>query len=126
MKSIFISCSLFGEKLSLSKLVSTSDLVLTDMEGKSNIGILNPPPSASFSFELEGRHKKSDEEALLSTALSEIEKNYHAIVGAGVDEIVLTLILEYKDQCNWKFSREQLKIINQLKLHLCVTCYDAD
>jgi len=124
MISVSVNCLLIGDNFDPSMIEKVIKLESEAKEGElGNIGRfknkLNPHGSASLVL---GDTKNKDE-SQLDFVLSQLTKKLQLIKDAKVQEIFLTINLGYTEQCNWEFTKDQLKRISILDISLSISCY---
>jgi hypothetical protein len=62
------------------------------------------------------------EDVDLDNILANLLAYYSSIKEAGVEDIWLTVTLFYTDQCNWEFTREQMKLMVEMNISLSISC----
>ncbi len=129
MVKIRASCEIIGQRFSPSLFKSLNSTPLLDANevgevGKSGIyrGLPTPFGSATIQVSSKAEQDWSRFEDLLGLLESCIE----ALRTAGAEEIHLSCSLFHDGQCNFGFSKEELKRIATLDVGVAISCYSNE
>lgn len=89
-------------------------------------GIYRGKPIPYGSASIEVSDKAEQNWANFDALLSLLESCIDSLREAGADDITLLCSLFYDGQCNFGFSKEQLRRIAALKVDLPISCYSTD
>jgi hypothetical protein len=129
MVKIRASCRVIGDKFSPTTFATLSSVKLTDTGEPGAIGTAGryqgkTTPYGHATIEVSDKAEKdwSRFEDLLTLIASCID----AIRKAGAEDITLHCSLFHDGQCNFGFSRDQLKRIASLKIDMAISCYNDE
>ena len=114
----FVTIIFIGESFEPEVLQNLAAFDLKNIQRKGDIGSIGkyrnkkiPYGSAQVTFYGYDKEKVFD----FSEILIKLKENHNAIMNSKVDDIMLTLNLEYEHQCNWEFDNLDLKTITETR-----------
>lgn len=118
-----------GKSFSPAAFAKVSSVKLANAHEAGAIGLAGiyrgkPIPYGSASIQVSDKAEQNW--ANFDALLSLIESCIDTLREAGAEDITLSCSLFHDGQCNFGFSKEQLKRIAALKVDLPISCYSTD
>ena len=116
-----VTCILIGKHFKPREL--KGDLLLEDIQERGETGTFGrykgkPIPYGSAVL----RFKDSNNS--LEIALEKLHSNYQRLKDSNVEQMLLTLNVAYKDQCNFDIEKESIKKLAQMDIDFSISCYE--
>lgn len=129
MVKIRASCSIVGEKFSPMAFSKISGVKLIDPNEPGDIGKIGrykgmPMPYGSASIEVSD--KAEEDWSHFDDLLSVVEGCIEVLRETGAEDISLFISLFHDGQCNFAFTKEQLKRIAVLEVEVPISCYSQE
>jgi hypothetical protein len=129
MVKIRASCLVLGQNFSPAAFKKRSSVRLVDAHEPGAIGTIGihrgkPTPYGSASIEVSDKAEK--DWSRFDDLLTVIENCISTLREAGADEITLSCSMFHDGQCNFGFSKEQLRRIAALNIDLPISCYSDE
>ncbi len=122
----FVNCILIGENFNPYNL-KIPEIIQSTLQKKGDIGTIGRFKNQKLKYGsvnltlAYGNKIHLDDE--LTAMLEVLSDNYYNITQMGVEEILLTLNINFEKQCNWEFNIQQLQHIVDMKISFSFSCY---
>ena len=125
MVKIILSLILQGDDFSPNKIKSTCGESMRDFNEPHEIGTIGryrgiPIPYGSAIIQLSENPQEWD---ALDEMLSFLKERISIYKAAGTEEMTLSLSIFHDGQCNFGFTRDELKLIHDLNVDIMISCY---
>ena len=112
-----------GEKFSPKIVENELGIKFSEKNEPGEIGVLGRYKGKKY--ELGGAILKSPEgiDESLNWILNVLCKHKNYLLKCGVEDINLTLNIEYENQCNFELTKKHLSQLTSLNIGLAITCY---
>ena len=129
MVKIRASCEVTGERFSPSFFLKMCHVELVDTNEPGEIGKAGlyrgiPTPYGSASIEVS--HKAEVDWSRFDDLLTIVETCIEALREAGAEKIWISCSLFHDGQCNFGFSKQELKRIAALDVDMPISCYSDE
>lgn len=129
MVKIRASFSVAGKKFSPSCFLKMSSVKLVDANEPGDIGTRGrykgkPTPDGSATIEVSD--KAEEDWSRFDELLTAVESCLNALHEAGAEHMFLSVSLFHDGQCNFAFSKDQLRRIAALSVDLPISCYSDE
>jgi hypothetical protein len=129
MVKIRASCEVSGERFSPLVFAKISSVKLCGANEPGEIGIAGryrgkPTPYGSASIEVS--NKAEEDWSRFDDLLKVLESCIEALREAGAEKIWISCSLYHDGQCNFGFSKEDLKRIAALNVDMPISCYSDE
>ncbi len=129
MVKIRASCSVIGDKFSPAKFAKMSSVKLVDAHEPGaigNVGLYRGKPTPFGHATIEVSDKAEEDWSRLDDLLTVMESCIDSLRESGSETVTLSFSLFHNGQCNFGFSKDQLRRISALKVDLPISCYSDE